>query len=65
MAALAIVLYHYFSLGMFSSPDTESFAQLDPISRGVGTYIRALTNGHLAVGFFFVLSGFVLSRAHF
>jgi peptidoglycan/LPS O-acetylase OafA/YrhL len=65
VAAMTVVLYHYFSLNSFSSTDAKPVAQLDPISRAVGTYIYALTNGYLAVGFFFMLSGFVLAYAHF
>jgi peptidoglycan/LPS O-acetylase OafA/YrhL len=65
VAAMSVVVYHYFSLSAFSSPGTVSATTLDPISRGLGTYVFALSNGHLAVGFFFMLSGFVLAHAHF
>src|ERR1700675_3915254 len=65
VAAMTVVLYHYFSLNSFSSTDAKPVAQVDPISRAVGTYLYALTNGYLAVGFFFMLSGFVLAYAHF
>ncbi len=64
-AAMSVVLYHYFSLSTFPSPSDVSAATLDPISRGLHTYVSALSNGHLAVGFFFMLSGFVLAHAHF
>jgi peptidoglycan/LPS O-acetylase OafA/YrhL len=62
---MTIVLYHYFSLNTLSSADDKSLAQLDPVSRAVGVYLHALGNGYLAVGFFFMLSGFVLAHAHF
>ena len=65
VAAMSVVIYHYFSLSTFSSPGTVSATTLDPVSRGLGTYVFALSNGHLAVGFFFMLSGFVLAHAHF
>jgi peptidoglycan/LPS O-acetylase OafA/YrhL len=65
VAAMTVVTYHYFSLGAISSPADESLTRLDPISRALGSYLPALSNGYLAVGFFFVLSGFVLAHANF
>ena len=65
VAAMTIVLYHYFALGDDFSTDDGVGAAANPISRGLAHYFSALTNGHLAVGFFFVLSGFVLAHAHF
>ena len=65
VAAMTIVLYHYFALGNDFSIDDVAGGAANPISRGLAHYFSALTNGHLAVGFFFVLSGFVLAHAHF
>ena len=65
VAAMSVVLYHYFSLSTFSSLHSGTSVQLDPISRFLGKYVFALANGYLAVGFFFMLSGFVLAHGNF
>jgi peptidoglycan/LPS O-acetylase OafA/YrhL len=65
VAAMTVVLYHYFSLSAFSLTDGRQISDLDPISRWLGEHVHALTDGYMAVGFFFILSGFVLARAHF
>ena len=67
-AASAVLLYHYFDLGGDDDSHIRSHA-VDPTARPVRRLLQAtmpfLKDGNLAVEFFFVLSGFVLTHVYF
>ena len=54
MAALLVVIYHIF----------EGFAFAESINGEGAGLITTLNHGHIAVDFFFMLSGFVISYAY-
>lgn len=61
-AALAVLLYHYFNLGIYHESEVTSHR---PIQWFLQQIAPSLRWGNLGVDFFFVLSGFVLCHVYY
>lgn len=65
VAAMLVVVYHYFALGISGSSGKNVDVVQGPISKFLREYLPGLQYGHLAVDYFFVLSGFVLAHVYY
>ena len=66
VAAMAVVLLHFFALSGSHPPvgDAAAAEAARPVRGAILAAMPWLSQGHLAVDFFFVLSGFVLAHAY-
>ena len=64
IAAVVVLVFHFFSLVPRSQAIGTDALPSGPIRDALVTYAPFLTEGHLAVDFFFVLSGFVLAHVY-
>lgn len=64
VAAMAVVVYHYFAMGEPMDAAQSAAREHGPIGAFLASWLPMLHDGHLAVDFFAILSGFVLSYAY-
>jgi peptidoglycan/LPS O-acetylase OafA/YrhL len=63
VAAMSVVAYHFYGMGISGSSGEPSEVR-GPIAHFLSEYLPCLGNAHLAVDFFFILSGFVLAYVY-